>query len=326
MNNEAQVRDFFKDRLDLLEPDLTLVDVEAHVRDPNGSDGFVDILALDKRDYLVLIEVKRIRNAAREGLQELAKYAWLIAEQSGLSMTRLRCMVVSNDWHELHAAFSALEGTFPCKLTGYRYTLAAEGVPENIELVKPRPPVAAMSLCPNHFIVRVDSRKAIERKVRSANAVFKSVGIDDYAVFVFEREHMFELGKSEYLLYFVIQTITPDLTKAIAHEAETTIEADGTSTKFGQWEYAVFSLLANGHVRDDIDSGFAGTLVKMTMKYGLVEARKYGRLKQVPVAWTDDRLLREAIRCAYSDSKTDHPSPPDLLKNAQQHHEWDYDL
>lgn len=152
------------------------------------------------------------------------------------------------------------------------------------------------------------------------------VGVRDYAVFIFTREHMFEPGETEYMLYFVVQTITPDLVDAIAYETETTIEADGTPTKFGQWEYAVFSLLANGHLRDDVDSGFAGTLVKMTMKYQLAEARKYGRLKLVPQAWTDDRLLREAIRCAYAGSEPDHPSPPDLLGKAQQHHRWDFDL
>lgn len=108
MTDEAHVRDFLKDHLELLESDLELVDVEVHVRDPEGSDGFIDILAVDKRDYLVLIEVKRERSAAREGLQELAKYARLFAEQSGLLISRLRCIVVSADWNELHAAFTVL--------------------------------------------------------------------------------------------------------------------------------------------------------------------------------------------------------------------------
>lgn len=43
--NEAALRDFLAEHLDMIEPGLTPVETELHLANPNGASGFLDIFA-----------------------------------------------------------------------------------------------------------------------------------------------------------------------------------------------------------------------------------------------------------------------------------------
>lgn len=71
MPNEAALRDFLAEHLDMVEPGLTLVKTEFHLANSNGASGFLDIFARAADGQLVIIEIKRSNSAAREAIQEL---------------------------------------------------------------------------------------------------------------------------------------------------------------------------------------------------------------------------------------------------------------
>lgn len=326
MASETQIQTILKDHLNLIQPGLKLVDINVPVPNAHGSYGKLDILARDTEGYHVIIELKVNRKSSREGMQELAKYIHIYVAQNGISRARIRTVMLSTDWHELIAPFTELKPLWPCDLTGYRFEISSDGYPVNFEIVAPLPFVPHIDISPYHLIVLAKSDQAVEQKLKSVNATMEAIGLLDYVVFIFQREHLFVSGKTEYLLYFLIQTIQNSLVDAIARAMHTTIEPDGTPTKFGRWEYAVWSLLTNGHMRDEFESGNPSALVKMVSKYKFIKTYKYGRFDCVLGAWTDEDLLLESIRCAYADRESDQPPPRNLLEIAQQIHRWDADL
>ncbi len=78
--NENAIRDRLIERLDIIEPGLTLVAREHYLKNPNGASGFLDIFARAANGQLVIVEIKRTDAAAREALQELFKYAALLRQ------------------------------------------------------------------------------------------------------------------------------------------------------------------------------------------------------------------------------------------------------
>jgi hypothetical protein len=115
---EADVRDSLASRLDLIEDELELVDTEVSLPNAVGTRGYVDILARDRFGNIVVIEVKRSDQTAREALQEILKYAELLRREHGHPEHRLRLAIASTSWHELTAPFSALERFCPYPLLG----------------------------------------------------------------------------------------------------------------------------------------------------------------------------------------------------------------
>jgi hypothetical protein len=319
MTSELDVQAYLKTNLHVLEPGLTLCGVDVHVRDHRGSDGRIDILARDVHGYHVVIELKRHRSASREGLQELAKYVRLLAEQSGLSFSRMRCFIVSPDWDELHAPFAVLKPIFPCSLKGFTYTIDSDGVPRNFEHVLPRAAAPVLSLSTRHFTVAIEDMEAAEAELQRVASIFSKVGIEDYVVFVFDR-------RLDYLLYYAVQAVPRKLFERIALAAETTIEPDETPTEYGEWEFAVFSLIVRGSSGQEFADGSPVSLAKFALKYPLAEIRKFGRLGRITNVWSNKDLLLEVIRSAYSDPDSEQPPPPDLFQFIQEYHQWDIDL
>lgn len=99
--NEGEFRDFLVANLDLVEPDLELLEKEHVIENPAGSGGRVDILARDPYGHVVCIEIKRSDSSARSALNELSKYVALLVERDQLQQQMIRCVVVSTHWKEL---------------------------------------------------------------------------------------------------------------------------------------------------------------------------------------------------------------------------------
>lgn len=124
--DEAELRDYLAENLDKVERGLKPLKVEARLRSHRLAGGRLDILARDRFNRVVVIEVKRTNEAARQTLHEITKYISLISNSEGIPLQELRCIVVAIEWNELYEAFClfsselsyTIEGFAPAALSG----------------------------------------------------------------------------------------------------------------------------------------------------------------------------------------------------------------
>ncbi|QQA77096.1 endonuclease NucS domain-containing protein [Pectobacterium parmentieri] len=152
IKNEAEIRDFLAKNLDMIETGLMLQKKEQHLKNDNGASGFVDIFARDQKGRIVIIEIKKSDAAARQGLQELAKYAALVRAKSLIKSTEYRLIILSVEWHELLTPFSEFYHNTRYALKGGRISLGEDGFPEQIKWINPSPKQAERSFSRRHFI------------------------------------------------------------------------------------------------------------------------------------------------------------------------------
>lgn len=124
---EVQLRNKLAENLSILEPGLTLIQMEHPVANPFGSSGFIDILARDRFGNRVLIELKRSNQAARQALHEILKYVALFKIVNGVANDRLRCLIVSTDWKELLVPFANFIEVAEYQTDGYQLNVDSDG-------------------------------------------------------------------------------------------------------------------------------------------------------------------------------------------------------
>src|SRR5699024_2191244 len=98
---EKLIRDHLAANLEILEPEhrLSLVATEFHISNPQGADGFIDVLAKDAYETWVVIELNRSDSSARQALHEIAKYTELLRREKSLPKDRVRSIIVSTSWN-----------------------------------------------------------------------------------------------------------------------------------------------------------------------------------------------------------------------------------
>lgn len=133
--SEDVIRDELAKRLNLLEPGLTLTDLEFHLPSEEGARGFVDIVARDRTGMIVLVELKRSTAASRQAIQELLKYLALLVANHGISRSQIRCLIVSTSWHELSAPYAELVRSGAFQFEGFLLEVDSSGVPTRASLV-----------------------------------------------------------------------------------------------------------------------------------------------------------------------------------------------
>ncbi|MEQ1829181.1 MAG: endonuclease NucS domain-containing protein, partial [Pirellula sp.] len=103
---ESDIRNNLANCLEKLEPGLELIAIEFPLPNLIGTRGFIDILARDRFNNRVIIELKRSDQAARQAIHELHKYVALLRMKEGLSHGTIRTMLVSTEWSELRVPFA----------------------------------------------------------------------------------------------------------------------------------------------------------------------------------------------------------------------------
>ena len=119
MAKENVIRDKLCTSLEILEPGLTLIEKNHKLPNAVGAKGFIDILAKDRFGNLVIIELKRSDQAAREALFEILKYMPLFRRQHGVPAHRIRCFIISTTWHELLVPFSEFRRVSQTQTDGF---------------------------------------------------------------------------------------------------------------------------------------------------------------------------------------------------------------
>jgi hypothetical protein len=179
---EAQLRDYLSAHLEIIENDLVLVDTEYPLRNDVGADGFIDILARDPSNDLVIIELKKSDQTSRQALHELEKYVGLLASARGIRIDRLRAVLLSTTWHELLVPFTRFVGHADFFVAGRLLVLGADGFPKSSELVNLPELSNGRETCPLHLALLFETvAQRPAAKVRALQAL-DGLEIEDYVL------------------------------------------------------------------------------------------------------------------------------------------------
>ena len=105
--------------LKIIEQGLSLIEEEYPLPNPIGTKGYIDILAKDIYNNIVIIEIKRSQTASRQAIHELSKYIALIKHNEGIPPHHIRCILISTHWEELRFPFFEFLQETNYQLMGY---------------------------------------------------------------------------------------------------------------------------------------------------------------------------------------------------------------
>lgn len=166
--------------LDLIEPHLTLVATEYHLTNDQGASGLIDLLARDASGDLVVIELKRSDQTARQALHALEKYVGLLAADRGIRVDRLRCLLLSTTWHELLVPFARFVSHADFHATGRRLRLGEDGYPVGSETVELPALASGLETCPMHLNLLFASRESRDAAKETVATAVNDMCVEDY--------------------------------------------------------------------------------------------------------------------------------------------------
>jgi hypothetical protein len=179
-HSEHVLRDFLAGHLDLVEPNLTLVDTEYHLANEQGASGSIDILARDASGDLVVIELKRLDQTARQALHELEKYVGLLASDRGIRVDRLRCLLLSTTWHELLVPFARFVSHADFHASGRLLKLGEDGYPIGSEIVELPALASGLETCPVQLNLLFGSQAARDAAKEAVADAVNDMCVEDY--------------------------------------------------------------------------------------------------------------------------------------------------
>lgn len=181
--SEPQLRRYLAAHLDLIEPGLSLLKEEHRVTNEHGADGSIDILARDTTGDLVVIELKRSDQTARQALHEMEKYVALLATDQGVRIDRLRCVLLSTNWHELLVPFTRFVGHADFYVVGRLLLLGTDGLPVGSEVVQLPELDAGLDACPLHLHLLFANRERRDAVARGVVETLHATSIEDFITF-----------------------------------------------------------------------------------------------------------------------------------------------
>jgi hypothetical protein len=232
--NENAIRDRLIERLDIIEPGLTLVAREHYLKNPNGASGFLDIFARAANGQLVIVEIKRTDAAAREALQELFKYAVLLRQNYLVREVDYRLIVLSVEWHELLTPYSEFAKRAPYEISAGVIILGADGLPIRIDPVTSVPIAAQRRFSRRHFLWRFADETAAIAVVPLIAAHMQGVGLEDF-ILVRSRSNNPQISEKGFI-YFAQQELT-------LAEYQTRIRAQLSSEEYEEYEENITDLV-----------------------------------------------------------------------------------
>lgn len=177
---EAPLRDLLARQLSVLEPGLTLIEVEQYIPSTIGTRSFIDILARDERGRWVLIELKRSDAAAREAIHEVYKYVDAVREHLGARDDEIRAVVVSTEWKELLLPFSRFVHDTSISVKGVKIVVDETTNLISKQEIEPLAVTTGRILSPWHEVSLYKSEKRLAEGIASYDASCKAKGVHDY--------------------------------------------------------------------------------------------------------------------------------------------------
>ena len=102
----SALRDLIASNIDVIGPGLRLIKKEAYIPNVLGTNGFIDLYAIDDQSRHVLIELRRSDSADREAIHELHKYVEGVKQHLAVRDEEIGMVVASTTWRELAVPFS----------------------------------------------------------------------------------------------------------------------------------------------------------------------------------------------------------------------------
>ena len=281
--SEADLRDFLSANLDLIERGLTLLKTEFKLPNKVGAKGSVDILARDQHGHLVIIELKISNKSARSAIHEIFKYVTLVRDAAGFPDRKIRCIIVSTEWHELLVPFSTFSRCVRYPVKGLRLYLEA-GLPSRVECVLPVPEPEDLDLCPTADLLVYGlygdkgpaqrDEAIVELQARAAE-----LGIEDYCLTTFDNPSN-EGYAATSAIGVSIARLAPDKAGALSQHPGFNLElfrdedADADAGEY-DWahEEAALALWVEGVFRSDIELFHSQKIVRMLKDEGWTMGR-----------------------------------------------------
>lgn len=201
---ESKIRDNLAERLNVIDQSLVLIEKEYFI-DPKlkvKTKGFIDILAKDNKDRVVVIEIKRSNQAARQAIHELLKYKVFIRQKFGLKDSEVRLILASSEWSELIYPFSEFASRF--QIEGYQLFVNDEwSVQSTKRISKLNIPERYGEFSPNHSVDLFVSKEKRDDFTEMISSKLIKLGIDDFIILDIENENNSRL-KYKYCCYIAI--------------------------------------------------------------------------------------------------------------------------
>ncbi|MFF8712199.1 endonuclease NucS domain-containing protein [Streptomyces sp. NPDC015184] len=179
---ENVLRNALVRNLELIEPGLRPVQLEEYpLPNAHGTRGSIDILARDRHQMWVVIELKRSRSSARQALHEVNKYTELLCREKNLAPDRIRAVIVAmpDDWDELLVAVSHAARDWSHDLRGYRLLLDGSGAPAGAERVDLLPRAFEPRVTPIHNLFFFTSEERRDQGWKIISKVADELGALD---------------------------------------------------------------------------------------------------------------------------------------------------
>lgn len=186
--DEAFVRDEIAKNISSLELGLELLDIEKYLPSEMGTRSFIDILAKDKSNKWVIIEVKKADASSRQAIHEIYKYVEAVKEYLGARDDEIRAIIASTEWRELLVPFSRFVEDTKISVSGLRITISDELISEK---VSPIPINGGRVLSPWHELNLYVDKKNLEKGILSYQNSCKKKGLNDFIIVVLEAHEDF---------------------------------------------------------------------------------------------------------------------------------------
>jgi hypothetical protein len=303
---ETAIRKSLAKQLDVLEAGLTLVEEEHRLPNPFGGKGYVDIWARDSQGMHVIIELKRSDDAARDALHEIFKYVALFRMNHGIPAHKIRCMVVSTEWHELLVPFAEFTDRTEIQSEGFQLNVDAGGVPVSAHRVTLPSLPSAVKLFHQHSLFLFADEAMRDQMARTVDAAMSRLGAEGYLVISvnysgFDARVMYRFG-----VYVVPATIRAetgmDIDRVVREEQGL---SDGNDIDAGDFEDEFLGRLSEevfGETTDEFvaasSESFAAMLDQGWRRTGII---RRGQLVSEQ-AYSDNDLDRLIVGCEGTNS------------------------
>lgn len=290
---EFKIRDYLADNLEILEPGLQCLRTELPLQNPEGANGFVDIFARDCFGNRVIVEIKRSDTAARSALHELYKYLAILRTRQGISLHKLRCFVVSTEWHELFVPFSEFVRTAPYQAQGFRIQVDDSGAVLSADPISVDDGTSAPKLFRHHDIFLFSEEAKRDAALPSVKDALDQCSVKAYLLVTLRYAGSNKAVIHPFAIYVVPARVNKDVWQKLSEQVELTEEISAEDPNFAFLVEQYLSISVHrivGYSHDEYSIGYPERYFTMIHTGWIREdVVRHGMLESTQLA-TDDEI------------------------------------
>jgi hypothetical protein len=290
---EDRIRDYLANNLDVLERGLTLVDTEYTLPSNVGAGGRIDIVARDICGHVLVIEIKRSDQSARQAITEICKYVALFRIDQGLDEKQVRLVVVSTDWHELLLPLSEFAEASKYSVDGYAITVSQDGIIEKCTKKATVSTGSALRICRLQSIYLFNNERHRDEFIPLLSEIARDYGIEDHLIFRCNYLMQNSTVIFPHAAYFCFSSPIPGLSADDASRLKARIEWDEELDEPDE----NFLVAINEDTRTNSDSfeiGYPEKLSTIATEWSVSIAIRAGRLAKGRSILSDEELIELA--------------------------------